>query len=178
MILYIPGEKDPIEELYDRYSDMLYRVALSMMKNQEDAEDVVMDSVCKIVKHISKFLGADRNKTESLIVIIVRNTAINRYHYNQHRQHIPMEKYSNMIPDDSGSPSDILIEQDRFDGLLQKIRSLDAIYRDVLLLKYLYEYDNSLIASLTGVAEATVRVRLMRAKRLLEQILEGGGTDE
>ena len=83
-----------------------------------------------------------------------------------------------MIPDDSGSPSDILIEQDRFDGLLQKIRSLDAIYRDVLLLKYLYEYDNSLIASLTGVAEATVRVRLMRAKRLLEQILKGGGTDE
>jgi len=89
-----------------------------------------------------------------------------------------MEEYSNMIPDDSGSPSDILIEQDRFDGLLQKIRSLDAIYRDVLLLKYLYEYDNSLIASLTGVAEATVRVRLMRAKRLLEQILKGGGTDE
>ena len=61
---------------------------------------------------------------------------------------------------------------------LQKIRSLDAIYRDVLLLKHLYEYDNSLIASLTGVAEATVRVRLMRAKRLLEQILKGGGTDE
>ena len=78
--------------------------------NKEDAEDVVMDSVCKIVKHISKFLGADRNKTESLIVLIVRNTAINRYHYNQHRQHIPMEEYSNMIPDDSGSPSEILIE--------------------------------------------------------------------
>ena len=171
-------ERNLAENLYLTYKSKMYRIAHAVLHNKEDAEDVVMDSVCKIVKHISRFLGADRNKTESLIVIIVRNTAINRYHYNQHRQHIPMEEYSNMIPDDSGSPSDILIEQDRFDELLQKIRSLDAIYRDVLLLKYLYEYDNSLIASLTGVAEATVRVRLMRAKRLLEQILKGGGTDE
>ena len=48
MLLYVPGEKDPIEDLYDRYATMLYRLALSMMKNNEDAEDVVQSVFEKI----------------------------------------------------------------------------------------------------------------------------------
>ena len=178
LIIENEEERSLAEELYLTYKSKMYGIAYAVLHNKEDAEDAVMDSVYKIVNNISKFVGTDRNKAESLIVIIVRNTAINRYHYNQHRQHIPMDEYENMFPDDSSSPSDILIEHEQHEELLQKIRSLDAIYRDVLLLKFLYEYDNSTIASLTGVAEATVRVRLMRAKHLLKQILEGGMADE
>lgn len=113
-------ERALAEELYLTYKNKMYGIAYAILHNKEDAEDTVMDSVYKIVNNISKFINANRNKTESLIVIIVRNTAINRYHYNQHRQHIPMDEHENMIPDDTHSPSDILIQQDQYEDLLKR----------------------------------------------------------
>ena len=83
-----------------------------------------------------------------------------------------------MLYDETPSPMDLVIEADQYNELLNKIRSLEPIYRDVILLKYLYDYDNGTIASLTGVAEATVRVRLMRARQLLDELLKGGKADE
>lgn len=166
------------ERLYLAYKNKMYGIAFSILRKREDAEDAVMDSVYKIVKNISVFNGIDRNKTESLIVIIVRNTAINRYNYNKHREYEPIDGAATFIPDDSPNPANIIIEQERYNELLSKIRSLDSIYRDVLLMKYLYGYDNATIASLTGVSESTVRVRLMRARKLLDDMLKGGATDE
>lgn len=166
------------EELYNTYKNRMYNIAFSILHNREDAEDAVMDAVCKIVRNISLFNGIERNKAESLIVIIIRNTAINRYHYNRHRIHSDIDEIGEYIPDNSFQPADILIASEDYDQLLKQIRSLEPIYRDVLLLKYLYNYNNSKISSLTGVAEATVRVRLMRARKMLMDILNGGVKDE
>lgn len=166
------------EELYNTYKSRMYNIAFSILHNREDAEDAVMDAVCKIVKNISMFKGIERNKTESLIVIIIRNTAINRYHYNRHRIHSDIDEMADFIPDGSLKPDEIIIEEECYGNLLNKIRSLEPIYRDVILLKYLYNYDNGKISSLTGVAEATVRVRLMRARKMLTDILSGGVKNE
>ena len=160
------------EHLYLTYKSKMYAIAFAILHHREDAEDAVMDAVYKIVNNISLFDGADRNKTESLIVIISRNTAINRYHYNQYRQHAPIEEIGDSLADDAPIPEDIIVEQETYNELLERIRSLEPIYRDVLLLKYLYHYDNEIIASTTGVNETTVRVRLMRAKRLLHSSLK------
>ena len=127
-------ERSLAENLYLTYKSRMYGIAYAILHNREDAEDAVMDAVFSIVKNISLFSSIPRNKTESLIVVIIRNAAIN-------------------------------------------IRSLDPIYRDILLLKYLYEYDNGTIAAMTGIAEATVRVRLMRAKEKLSELLRGGESD-
>ncbi len=166
------------EELYLTYRQQMYGIAYSILHNKEDAEDAVMDSVYKIVSNINKFTDADGNKTKSLIVIITRNTAINRYHSNRIRAYIPIDESADLLADDEPSAIEQMIEQEAYDALLADIRSLDAIYRDVILLKYLYEYENDAIAELTGVAEATVRVRLMRAKKLLMEKRGGGHGNE
>ena len=70
MLLYIPGEEDPVEALYDRYADMLYRVALSMLKNREDAEDAVQSVFEKYVLHPRLFLSAEHEKAWMLRVTI------------------------------------------------------------------------------------------------------------
>ncbi len=160
------------EDLYLTYKSKMYGIAYAILGNREDAEDAVMDAVYNIVKNISMFSRDLRNKNESLIVIIVRNTAINRYNANKRRSYVPINDVSFDIPDEDESPDVAYIEAEQYEELLNNIRILDAIYRDVLLLKYLYEYDNGKIASITGVAEATVRVRLMRARDLLQKKLK------
>lgn len=172
------SERELAEQLFLTYKSKMYNIAYSILHNNEDAEDSVMDAVYKIANNISMFLGIDRNRTESLIVIIIRNTAINRYHYNQHRVHTSIYELDNVLYDETPSPMDLVIEADQYNELLNKIRSLDPIYRDVILLKHLYDYDNGTIASLTGVAEVTVRVRLMRARQLLDELLKGEKADE
>ena len=172
------SERELAEQLFLTYKSKMFNIAYSILHNNEDAEDSVMDAIYKIANNISMFVDIDRNKTESLIVIIIRNTAINRYHYNQHRVHTPIEELDNVLYDETPSPMDLVIEAEQYDELLNKIRSLEPIYRDVILLKYLYDYDNGAIASLTGVAEATVRVRLMRARQQLDELLKGGKADE
>ena len=164
------ADRSLAEQLYLTYKDRMYRIAFSVLHNKEDAEDAVMDAVINIVKHISMFRGNNRNKTESLIVIIIRNVSINRYHYNEHRTTADINEYVDSIPDDT-NPADSIIESEDYETLLKQIRTLEPIYRDVLLMKYLYEYENSLIAEMTGVSETTVRVRLMRAKVLLKKAL-------
>ncbi len=171
-------ERRLAEHLYLTYKSKMYNIAFSILRNKEDAEDAVMDSVYKIVKNISVFGGIERNKTESLIVIIVRNTAINRYNYNKYREYDPIDGLDNSLCDDAPIPAEIAIEEEAYGELLSKIRSLEPIYRDVLLMKCLYEYDNGRIAALTGVSETTVRVRFMRAKKLLGDLLKGGAADE
>ena len=76
------------------------------------------------------------------------------------------------------TPEEYFKNAESYEELLCAIRSLEPIYRDVILLKYLYEYENAEIASVLGVAEATVRVRLMRAKKLLKNKLSGGADGE
>lgn len=172
------SERQLAERLYLTYKSKMYNIAYSILHNKEDAEDAVMDAVCKIVDNVSVFLNIERNKTDSLIVIIIRNTAVNRYHYNKRRAHAPLDELDNCLIDETPSPLEIMIEEEQYNALLDKLRSLEPIYKDILLLKYLYNYDNATIASLTGVAESTVRVRLMRARLLLENLLKGGKADE
>lgn len=171
------GERRLAEELYLAYRGKMYGIAYSILRNREDAEDAVMDSVYKIVNNIARFSGATRNETESLIVIITRNTAINRYNSNRRRSVLPLDADRADIPDSDPTPAEMFGDNEDYEALVAKIRSLEPIYRDVLVLKYLRGCDNATVASLTGVAETTVRVRLMRARAQLAAKLSGGETN-
>lgn len=173
----IQNENDRLlaEMLYRKYKHQMYGIAFSILRNRADAEDVVMDSVCKIVKNIEKFSAENGNRNESLIVIITRNTAINRYHANQKRAHISLDDVYETTLDVSEDPCDIFLSTESTEELIQKIRALDPLYRDVLLMKYLYNYHDSEIADIMGISQTTVRVRLMRAKKKLSDALKGAG---
>ena len=177
-VLETDEDRCQFEDIYRQYKNRMYKFAISILHNNEDAEDVVHQSFLTIANNFDKIKSFSCHEMNSYIVIIIRNTAINRYHYNQHRVHTSIDELDNVLYDETPSPMDLVIEADQYNELLNKIRSLDPIYRDVILLKYLYDYDNGTIASLTGVAEATVRVRLMRARQLLDELLKGGKADE
>ena len=58
------------------------------------------------------------------------------------------------------------------DHLARAVLKLPVIYKDVLTLKYVQEFSNEEIAKMLDISEATVRKRLERARRMLEEILE------
>lgn len=62
--------------IYKKYKNMMYRVAFSVLKNAEDAEDAVQEAFFKLAKNISKIDNASANKTETFLVILSRSVPV------------------------------------------------------------------------------------------------------
>ena len=171
------AERNLAEAIYKKHKKAMYGVAYSILKNRADAEDAVMDAVYKIINNISKFDSEDSEKTRSLVMIIVRNVAINKYNYNKSHATAALEDAESELYTEE-SPEEYFCNAESYAELLSEIRALEPIYRDVILMKYLYDYSNFEIAAMLGISESTVRVRLMRGKKLLKNKLSGGMGNE
>lgn len=72
-----PSDKEKFLTIYDKYKNMMYSKAMSVLHASSLAEDAVQESLIKIAKNISKISSVDCSQTRSFIVIIVRNTSLN-----------------------------------------------------------------------------------------------------
>lgn len=72
-----PSDKEKFLTIYDKYKNMMYSKAMSVLHVSSLAEEVVQESLIKIAKNISKISSVDCSQTRSFIVIIVRNTSLN-----------------------------------------------------------------------------------------------------
>ena len=162
------GERRLAEELYLSYRGRMYGIAYSVLHNREDAEDAVMDAVYNIVNNISRFVSLPRNKTESLIVIIVRNAAINRYNRNRRRGVLPLEEA--VLAQTLGLQEEAMRQETRRE-LLETVNSLDEPGREILVRRYYYDQKPRQIALALGMTVKQVDNSLYRSKRLLREKL-------
>jgi len=74
--LYINGEKDALSEIFLRHKSKMKSVAYRITKNDQDAEDVVQNSMISIMKNAHKFRG--ESAVTTWIYKIVSNAAIDK----------------------------------------------------------------------------------------------------
>jgi RNA polymerase sigma-70 factor (ECF subfamily) len=75
------------------------------------------------------------------------------------------------VIDETLGPEDQLIRSQNLDKLLQQVRSLKPIYRDVIQLRFFQELSLKEMAVQLGLSLSNVKVRLLRAKKLLAEII-------
>ena len=75
------------------------------------------------------------------------------------------------VIDKTLGPEDQLIRSQNLDKLLQQVRSLKPIYRDVIQLRFFQELSHKEMATQLGLSLSNVKVRLLRAKKLLAEII-------
>ena len=81
------------------------------------------------------------------------------------------QEVAQKIADSAPSPEDDLIRKQRLETLLNTIKNLKPRYREVIQLKYLQELSIKQMAEKLNSSESTVKVKLMRARKLLAEIL-------
>lgn len=160
----------PAEAVWDAASGLMYRTAYEILNDPSDAEDAVMDAMCRIVKNEKKFSGLSCNNMRALSVIYVRNTAIDLYRKNRKRP-FPLEDFSETAGDFEPFEEEIAAK-DEADRISQAIRSLPPAGRDVLLLAGKYGMSAGEIAEILRIDRGTVRTRLSRARAALKEILK------
>ncbi len=157
-------ERDKFEQLYLNYRKLMKDIALSILGDEQLSEDAVHNAFLKIINHLDKFSDINCQETKNLIVIIVRSVSIDMY-----RKRNREFNKTDILDKELSAETDFSAVQT--EDILKEIEALPEIYRDILLLKVEYDYNDREIAKMLGIKVDTASKRLERARKLLKQQL-------
>lgn len=158
-------------KLYHFYENAMYHTAYSILHDRYLAEDAVNEAFIKLMKYLPEITDIECHKTKALIVIIIRNTAIDIYRKRklQYRYETP-ESEEEM--DDNEVILDNIIAKEDYLELIQRLKNLKKEYQEIILLKYVHELSNREISKLMSVSESVVRQHICRAKKAVKKLVE------
>ncbi len=145
----------------EKYSDMVYRMAYSMVKNPQDAEDIHQDVFLKYITKRPDFESEEHEKAWFLRVTI--NVVKNLWRTAWKRKVVSL--FDNTI-EEQMEP----IQED--EALIEVVKQLPQKYRVVIHLFYYEELSVEEIANLLKEKPSTVRTQLTRARRQLKEMLK------
>ena len=156
-------EQITTEEAVDRYADMVYRLALSQMKNKTDADDLFQEVFVRLVRHIQDLESWEHVKAWLIRVTI--NCA--KKHYEQYwNRNVDYMDEPERVADDSGG-----YEMPEEHPVRAAVQKLPPKYRLVIHLYYYEERSVTEIAQLTDQKESTVKSQMHRAREMLKGLL-------
>lgn len=166
-------------ELVSRYETKVYSLALRMVRNPEDAEDVLQDTFLRAYRGIKSFQGASTFST--WIYRITANSALMRLRKKQ----LPTVSIEDQderetpvnIADWTPGPAEQLMTQELQHEMDEAIEALPPEFRQVFILRDVEERSNAEVAEILDLSVAAVKSRLHRARLKVRNRLAGYFTD-
>lgn len=162
-----------VEELYLAHKYIMLNTSYNVLKDWQLAEDAVHTSFLRILNKLDIISDTKCNKTRNFMVIIARNVSINMYNKRKRNSEYGYDDLEQIYESQDFSVEDLVISQSTINELLNYISQLDKKYSDVLMLKYIYGYNNGEIAYLLDISDENVRIRLHRGRNFLKNKLNG-----
>ena len=154
-----PGRvSNRIEEFVRKHENRVFRIAVAIMGNKTDAEDILQEVFLKIVERKAPRFQSSEHEAAWLTRVTV----------NQCRSRLrsPWRKRNEQLLDIYPA------QDDEQHDLLETVLSLPAKYRIAICLFYYEGYSTREIAEITGQKEPTVRSILTRARYMLRDVLK------
>jgi RNA polymerase sigma-70 factor, ECF subfamily len=155
--------------LVDVYSTLLFRVAYSVVRSRNEADDVVQDVFLRVLEHRHSL--ATVRDMRVWLIRIAWNLALDRKRRKRPEQ--LDENFARSLVSGTLSADAAIEETQRFTTVLREIERLPEAERHVLLLSALEELRPVEMASVLGRSESAVRALLSRARARLRERLEG-----
>ncbi|HHW70922.1 MAG TPA: sigma-70 family RNA polymerase sigma factor [Clostridiales bacterium] len=150
------------------------KIAYNILNDFHLAQDVVQSAFIKLLENIHKIEEINSDKTKSFITMVTKNIAINYYNKIKRQKHINIETL-NYILVNNDQPMDEIIDKEIFDTVASHVKKLNPNYKDILSLKYYYNYSHKEIAAILDITQENVRVRIHRAKQsLIKRLIKEG----
>lgn len=149
-----------IEEIVEKYSNMIIQIAYQNVFNISDAEDITQEVFIKLMKKIGTFVSEEHMKAWIIRVTINLSKDYNKSFWNKNTTAIDEELkyYDKEI-------------QDTF----KEIEKIKPEYRNIIYLYYYQGYKINEISKILSMNSNTVSSYLTRARKELKTILENGG---
>jgi RNA polymerase sigma-70 factor (ECF subfamily) len=171
----IQHDRQEYAALVDSFSDRIYRLALRMTGDEQDAEDVLQETFIKVFKYIEGFKG--NSSLATWIYRIAMNEALMllRKHrpegYSLDEENDDEDFTPRQIASWDALPEQNLMSVETTQHLREAVLKLPEILRGVFLLRDTEHFTVKETAEALGITEGTVKVRLLRARLKLREHL-------
>jgi RNA polymerase sigma-70 factor (ECF subfamily) len=161
------GDANAFSFLVTKYQNVVFSIALKVLKNREDAEEMAQEAFINAYRSIGSFQG--KSKFSTWLFRITYNACITHVRKRKY----PTADIDNLQADDEEG-------EESFDGLPEenRIRYLELALKqlpedDYLIIVMYYYEDQSVedICLVTGLSESNVKVKLFRARKKLHSIM-------
>ena len=146
-------EQKTVLELFDRYGDTVYRVALGYLRSPQEAEDAVQTIFLRLLERDTQVYPG---KERAFLTKMTINHCKNVLSATKRRDTVPLEEA-------------VLLAQPEDQELFRTVMDLPEQYRTVVCLHYFEGYSFQEIAQLLRIGPSAVSMRLHRARNMLKQ---------
>lgn len=155
--------------LVERWTPAVWRFAIRMLANDEDARDAAQETLVKVLRNLDQY---DPSRPFSTWVLgIARNTCIDEHRRRKRRAYDEPGE----IVDTAPSPLHEVTRTQRADHLSAALEQLPPLYREVLVLYHFEHLKYVEIAEVLDIPLGTVMNRIFRARQKLRELYEQHG---
>jgi RNA polymerase sigma-70 factor (ECF subfamily) len=167
------GDRKAQFELYRQYSKAMYNTTLRIVRDPDDAEDVMQEAFLKAFSRIGTYRG--EVSFGAWLKRIVVNKSLDFLRLQ--REHVSLEEVSEVeeIPEDNPGFTKVAYSADE---IRRAIFALPDGYRVVLSLILLEGYDHEEVSEILRITNATSRTQYHRAKKKLAEMLKKNGKQD
>lgn len=164
------GDQLAFAEAFERFADRLYRVALGVVGDSDDAEDIVQEAFVALVDHIDRF--EERSRLSTWLYRVAYNAALQRYR-SRHRTsgREAAGSAASEVPDGASGPGEIAEAGEFSEALWKALAGLPEGLRIAFLLRDVEGMSTVEAADLLELSPGALKVRLHRARLRLRDAL-------
>ncbi len=165
------GEIDALGQLYDRYAPVLFPLAVRILRDRAEAEDVLHDAFVLISERAGQFT-AERGSVSSWLITLVRNLAIDRARRRERRGALARRDAITQPQTDERTPEAIAEDTRARERVRRALDALPEAQRETLLIAFFEGLSYPEIAERDGVPLGTIKSRAARAIMALREALQ------
>lgn len=175
--------EDALSVAVREHARFVFKVAYSVLRNRDDAEDAAQEAFLRALKHAREFARVEDQR--AWLARTVWRIAVDRV---RRTSHVSLDDATNerliaqlraaelrdALDDAASGSAEALLITDEMTGLLHSlIAALPRDLRDVITLSTVEEMTSAQISAVLGISDVTVRTRLLRARLVLKEKLAG-----
>lgn len=167
----IEGDTKAFTVLVDRYKDLVFTLAIRMLKHREEAEEVSQDTFIKVYKSLVRF--KEDSKLSTWIYKVAYNTCLDRLKMNKRKMdEVAIDEFTEHQIKSIDNALDKLEKIEQQQSIQECLELLPS--QDGFLITLYYFEDLSLeeISKIVEIDANTIKVKLFRARKRLATILE------
>lgn len=168
------GETGAVGELYDRHSPALFPIALRIVRDRSEAEDVLHDAFVAVSERASQYTP-ERGSVIAWLVTLVRNLSIDRTRRRERRGTIGREVLAHEPPPSNRDPERLTSDASDREKIKRALATLPDAQRQTLEVAFFEGLSYPEIAAREGVPLGTIKSRAARALMALREALSKEG---
>jgi RNA polymerase sigma-70 factor (ECF subfamily) len=173
------GDAEAFAALLRRHQGKVYRLAMNMTRNSQDAEEVTQDVFLTVYRKLGAFDG--RAAFSTWLYRVATNAALMKLRGRRSEPHLPIEeagptfaadgRFARPVADWSELPEDQLLSAESRRVLAEAIEALPPDYKAAVVLRDIEGLSNQEVAETVGTTVLAVKSRLHRARLALRERL-------